>query len=638
MYNFFCMGMISEAPPLPTIAPVTHTSAAPGGIFSSSRKRNVILSLLLVLITLAVYNGITHNAFINVDDNGYVTENEHVHQGLTLDTMTWAVTTYACENWHPLTWWSHALDWQLFGKNAAGHHYMSVLLHALNAVLLFWLLQSATGFTWRSLFVAALFAVHPVNVESVAWAAERKNVLSMVFFLLAMLAYGWYAQRPSLRRYASVAFLFALALMAKPQVVTLPCVLLLWDYWPLQRFGSRKNFDGAVPARFAPASVGWLILEKIPLLLLSAGDALLTMAAQHNAVRGGIRGYSLPVRLGNAAVAYARYVGHAFWPLHLSPAYSHPGDTLRLWQVAAACGFLLCTTGLVLATKKRYLLVGWLWFLGILVPMIGFVQVGDQAMADRYAYIPYIGLFWMVTWAIADAVRDWHVSSRWLAAPACLAVVAVGLVTPRQVSYWHDSETLWKYAIQASDRNYIAHSYLAAVLTKEGKHEEAIVEYKAAEHLHEYPLTEIAYFADYELRNEHIDGAIADARRVLQGTDNRAARETAYRDLGIAYTRLGKPDKAKDNYDHALQLDPTDPYALMGMGLLDYRDSDFAGAAEFFSRAVNVEPIDFHYLLLARSLEKSGRKAEANTAYKQARTISEDLTLAQKKADWFLSN
>jgi len=242
---------------------------------------------------------------------------------------------------------------------------MSVLLHALSAVLLFLLLQSATGFTWRSLIVAALFAVHPVNVESVAWAAERKNVLSMVFFLLAMLAYGWYAQRPSVRRYGSVAVLFAFALMAKPQVVTFPCVLLLWDYWPLQRFGSPANL--AAPPRFARASIRWLILEKIPLLLLAAGDALLTMRAQHNAVRGGMS-YSLPVRLENTVVAYVRYVGHAFWPVHLSPAYSHPVGQFpcgRWWRRVHS---LLSATALILASRQRYLLIGWLWFLGILVP------------------------------------------------------------------------------------------------------------------------------------------------------------------------------------------------------------------------------------------------------------------------------
>jgi tetratricopeptide (TPR) repeat protein len=630
------MATISEASPTALLAPTIESSPAARGLFSSSRKRNVVLSLLLVLATLALYNGIVHNAFINVDDNGYVTENEHVHAGLTPATLRWALTTFACENWHPLTWVSHALDWQLFGKNAAGHHYMSVLLHALNAVLLFLLLQSATGFTWRSLVVAALFAVHPVNVESVAWAAERKNVLSMMFFLLAMLAYGWYAQRPSVRRYASVAVLFAFALMAKPQVITFPFVLMLWDIWPLRRFRSAANSED--PSRFAPASMRWLIVEKIPLLLLSAGDALLTMRAQHNAVRGAMTGYSLPVRLGNVVVSYTRYVGHAFWPLHLSPAYPHPGGAIPLWQVVASCAFLLSTTALVLASRKGYLLVGWLWFLGILVPMIGIVQVGDQAMADRYAYIPFIGLFWMATWTIAEAGREWQLSSRWLSVPFCLAVAGAAILTPRQVGYWQNSETLWRYALSVTDRNFIAHSYLAAVLTKEERHEEAIVEYAQAEEIHQYPLTEVVYFADYELRHEHVSGAIADARRVLQGTNNRIAREMAYRDLGIANTRLGKASEARENYNQALQLDPNDPYALMGMGLLAYRDTDFPTAADFFSRAVKDDPIDFHYLLLATALQKCDRQAEASAAYAQARRISSDWTLAQRKADWFLSN
>ena len=629
------MPTISEECPATSLTPTVQSSSALQDLFSSSRKRSVVLSLLLLLITLAVYNGVIHNAFINIDDNEYVTENVHIQAGLTPATLKWALTTFACENWHPLTWVSHALDWQLFGKNAAGHHYMSVLLHALSAVLLFLLLQSATGFTWRSLIVAALFAVHPVNVESVAWVAERKNVLSMVFFLLALLAYGWYAQRPSMRRYGSVAVLFALALMAKPQVVTFPCVLLLWDYWPLQRFGSPANL--AAPPRFARASIRWLILEKIPLLLLSAGDALLTMRAQHDAVRGGLT-YSLPVRLENTAVAYARYVGHAFWPVHLSPAYSHPGAAIPLWQVVASCAFLLSATALILASRQKYLLIGWLWFLGILVPMIGIVQVGDQAMADRYAYIPFIGLFWMATWTIAEAGRDWHVSPRWLAVPACLAIAGTAILTPRQVSYWRNSETLWRYALSVTDRNFIAHSYLAAALTKENRHEEAMVEYTQAEQIHPYPLTDVVYFADYELRHDHLSGAMADARRVLQGTDDGDAREMAFRDLGIGYTKLGKASEATENYSQALQIDPHDPFALLGMGLLAYRDANFPTAVDFFSRAVAVEPIDFHYLLLATALQKCGRQAEAGAAFAQAQRISSDWTQAQDKAHWFLSN
>jgi Flp pilus assembly protein TadD len=630
------MGTTSEVSEAASLEPAIESSLRKQGLFSSPRKRSAVLSLLLALATLAVYNSVVHNAFINFDDNLYVTNNQHVQAGLTSATVRWALTSFEVENWHPLTWFSHALDWQLFGKNAAGHHYTSLLFHAINAVLLFLLLQSATGFTWRSLMVATLFALHPVNVESVAWVAERKNVLSMLFFLLALLAYGWYAQRPSVQRYTSVALLFALGLMAKPQVITLPFVLLLWDYWPLQRFRFAGNDE--VPSRYAPASIRWLAIEKVPLLFLSTADAVVTIRAQHAAMHAAMAEYALHTRLANAMIAYARYVAHAFWPLRLAPFYPLRDDSIPLGQVLMSCAFLLLVTGFAFASRKRYLLVGWLWFLGTLVPMIGVVQVGNQAMADRYAYISFIGLFWMVTWTIAETSREWHLSWRGLAVPACLAVACAALLTTRQVGYWHDSETLWRYTLSVTDRNFMAHAYLAGELTKQNRHEEAIEEYTQAEQLHRYPLEQVAYLADYELRHEHVSGAIADARRVLQGTNDRDVREMAFRDLGIANTMLRKAPEARENYSQALQLDPHDRFALMGMGLLAYRDTDFPTAAEYFSRAVAADASDVNYLLLAAALQKCGRQAEASTAYAQAQRVSSDWTQAQKKADWFLAN
>jgi Flp pilus assembly protein TadD len=621
-------GFEVQAPPELKMAP---------GIFSSARKQRIVLCLLLALTTLGIYNGVARNGFINVDDNDYLIDNQQIHTGLTLKTIKWALTTHQADNWHPLTWMSHALDWELFGRNANGHHYVSVLIHCLNAVLLFLLLESATGFTWRSLFVAALFALHPANVESVAWAAERKNVLSMLFFLLAMLAYNRYAERTSVRRYWPVAALYALGLMAKPQVITFPFVLLLWDYWPLQRFGSRRTLDGE--SRFSPAPFSRLVLEKVPLLLLSAADAVLTMRAQHKALDYAEGTYRFSVRFGNAVVAYARYIGHTLWPVHLAPAYPHPGDTLPLWQIVAATVLLVVITVLAIASRKRYALVGWLWFLGILVPMIGVIQVGDQAMADRYAYIPFIGLFWIVTWSAAELASRFHVNARWLAIPAALAIAGCAFITMRLVSYWHDSETLWRYTLAvAPDRNFMAHSYLAGILTQENKHEEAMKEYIAAEKYHEYPLTQVVYFADYELRHNHIEGAIADAKRVIAGTNDRDAREMAYRDLGIAYTQLAQPTEAKENYQQALQINPHDPYALMGMGLLAYRAHDFATAIGFFSQNAAIDPGAFDYLLLTEALRHAGRKDEASAAYAKAQQTSADLTEAQKKADWFLTN
>lgn len=631
------MGTALDVAPVTPLKPSGGFLSTSSGLFSSPGRLRVALSLLIALATLIVYNGVSRNGFINLDDNLYLIQNEHVHEGLTLSTVKWSLTAYEVGNWHPLTWMSFALDWQLFGKNTGGHHYVSALLHALNAVLLFLLLESVTGFTWGSFFVAALFAVHPINVESVAWAAERKTVLSALFFLLAIMAYRWYAKRPSIGRYVSVALLYVLGLSAKPQVITFPFVLLLWDYWPLQRFLSQENADEK--PRFAPASFWQLLLEKAPLIVLSAVEAIITMRAQHNAVQDGQAGYGLPVRLANAVVAYARYAGHAVWPVHLSPAYPHPGNTLPVWQVVASTAFLLSVTLLAVILRKKYLLVGWFWFLGILVPMIGVVQVGDQAMADRYSYIPFIGLFWIGAWSFAEAAQKWRISPRWLAAPATLAIAAAGLLTVRQITYWHDSETLWRYALAVTpERNFMAHNYLAGILTQENRHEEAIHEYLAAEQLHTYPLPQIAYFADYELRHGHRADAIAHARRILRGTTDRGACEIAYRDLGIAYTQLAKPDEARANYEQALALDPGDPYALMGMGLLAYRESDFKTAVGYFSRTVAVDPSDFDYLLLATALRQAGREPEANSARAEAQRVSKDWTEAQNKAHWFLTN
>jgi tetratricopeptide (TPR) repeat protein len=395
--------------------PRKRATFQPGtGRFAQPAKRTLVLGLVLVVATLVLYYPAIHHPFVNYDDDGYVTENVHVQAGLNWDTVEWGFTSYDLANWHPLTWLSHALDCQFFQLDPAGHHGTNLVLHALNAALLFWILRQATGFMGRSIMVAALFALHPVNVESVVWVAERKNLLSMLFFLLALGAYRWYAREPRPGRYSVVAFLFALGLMAKPQVITLPFVLLLWDYWPLRRmfatdqepFSAIKAPD-AIPAR----SFSQLLLEKLPLVALSAISAVITMKAQ--LVGGGFNpDVSLSARLANAIVSYARYVAKAFWPARLVPMYPHPGNSLPKWEVLSALLFLLMVTELVTAARRRrYLPVGWLWFLGTLIPMIGLVQVGKQAMADRYAYLPFIGLFLMICWGVADCVVA---SSQWL--------------------------------------------------------------------------------------------------------------------------------------------------------------------------------------------------------------------------------
>ena len=588
------------------------------------------MCLLLVLLTLAFYNPIVHNGFTNFDDNGYITDNAHVRAGLTWDTVKWAFTSRDCANWHPVTWLSHALDCQLFRLNPAGHHYVNVLLHAVNAILLFLLLESATGLTWPSFMVAALFALHPVNVESVAWAAERKNVLSMFFFLFTLHAYGWYVRRASVRRYAVVAALFALGLMAKPEIVTLPFVLLLWDYWPLRRMGGGLPAEN-LPGGLVPRSFSFLFLEKVPLLLLSAGSGVITLVAQ----RGGqaLRDVPAWVRFGNAAVAYVRYLGKAFWPVRLAVPYPHPGRLLPIWEILASAAVLLLSTGLVLRWRDhRYLVVGWFWFLGTLVPVIGLVQVSTQAMADRYAYLPYIGLFVCVIWGVAETAQERKISAVWLGVPAVLVLFTLGIVSRHQLAYWHDSESLWRHTLSVTQRNYAAHDALGHALADQGRVKEAMVEFNAAESLHAYSAAEMVRFGFYEQTHGHVQEAIEQYRQALDNSPDSNTRAVALNLLGSAFTQMGDIPRAKMSYAYALKENPDNGAALVGSGLLAERDGDFRFAVEQISHAIKVEPTDVGYLLLGQALRRAGHTTEADEACAQAQRISHDFAQAQQSA------
>ncbi len=622
----------------------TLASRPPERSFTMGERRGTVLCLLLVLMTLAVYNPIVHNQFTNLDDDSYILDNTHVRAGLTWDTVKWAFTSRDAANWHPLTWLSHALDCQLFRLNPVGHHYVNVLLHAANAVLLFLLLESATGLTWPSLMVSALFALHPVNVESVGWAAERKNVLSMLFFLLTLHAYGWYVRRGGIRRYTVVAALFALGLMAKSEIITLPFVLLLWDYWPLQRMGGFSVFsfqfsvlrqrtadnlaDAVVPVS---RSFSFLFLEKIPLLLLSAGSAVVTLLAQS----GGhaVRTASTRVRFGNAVVAYVRYLGKAFWPVRLAVLYPHLGRFLPNWEIAASALVLILLTVLVVRWRShRYLVVGWFWFLGTLVPVIGIVQVGVQSMADRYAYLPYIGLFVCVVWGVAEIGRERKIAPAWLAAPAVLIFLTLGLLTRHQIAYWHDSETLWRHTLSVTEHNYVAHDGLARAMAKQGRIEDAIVEHNAAEDLHAYSASDMVEVGVFEQTHGHVQDAIEQYRRSLEAATDSNSRAVALSRLGSAFMQMGDLSRAKLSYAYALQQDPENGVALVGSGVLAERDGDFAFAVAQISHAMKIEPTDVGYLLVAQALHRAGRAQEADDAFAEAQKISRDFAQAQHSA------
>lgn len=611
-------------------------------LFTSPAKRTFVLCLLLFAVTLALYTPVAKNDFINFDDDTYIINNPHVRAGLTWETVKWSFTTFEQGNWDPPTWLSHALDCDLFGLHSGGHHFVSALLHALNAAILFWLLESATGFTWRSLVVAALFALHPINVESVAWAAERKNVLSMLFLLLAFVAYGWYTRRPALRRYSVVFLLYALALMSKPQVVTFPFLLLLWDYWPLGRIAN----GGLNPSQTNPqvtqkSSPGWLLLEKLPLFLLSVIDGVITVLAQRagHALRTA-SDYSLLNRVENALISYVRYLDFAVWPTKLAMFYPHPEKLFPPWQVAGAFLILLLITVAVLAQKRERpaLLVGWLWFLGSMFPMIGIIQVGAHAMADRFAYIPFIGLFVMVVWAVAgwlDPPKIAPASSvRITAAIAIVAALAAfALATHRQIAYWRNSQTVWERALAVTNNNFVAEDNLALFLAQTGHEEESAAHLRAALAIKPDDVLAMLDLGTYEHGHGNVLSAIERYKFVAAHAADREVRTNAYANLASAYRQIGDYQDAKYWYQQALQLTPGRPMSLVGLGLIAEHDGDYAEAIRQFSQAMAIQPTAVGYLLLADALEHAGQTQEAEAARQQGARFSRNLDEAQKQAN-----
>jgi hypothetical protein len=425
-----------------------------------------------------------------------------------------------------------------------------LLLHALNALLLFWLLLQATGYAGRSFAAAALFALHPCNVEAVAWVAERKTVLSMVFFLLTLIAYRWYARRPAVSRYLVVAILFALGLMSKPQIITLPCVLLLWDYWPLGRMFASRGADlaGETPGHVLPGrSLSWLLLEKLPLLALSAGSAFLTMKAQWvNRTLGGLNTYSFPVRLSSVIVSYVRYVGHAFWPVRLSFFYPHARNTAPAGQLAAALLLLLLITWLALASRnRRYFAVGWLWFLGTLVPMIGLIQLGNgEAMTDRFGYVPFVGLFIAVCWGVADWAGRWRFSEVWLPAGTMAILLLLMFATRRQLSYWSDDLTLWTHSAEVVSNNAMAENMIGETLAQRGDRESALAHFQAAASMDPlFPFPHL-HIGIYEEEHHQPREAIEQLQKVIDLTQSAAdhmpaIRNEAFVHMSFAYNQIG---------------------------------------------------------------------------------------------------
>jgi Flp pilus assembly protein TadD len=554
--------------------------------------------LLLSLTVIAVFWQVQNHAFIHLDDTEYVTDNIHVRTGLRWNNFTWAFTSTHAANWHPLTWLSHMLDCELFGLNPKGHHLTSLLFHLVNSLLLFVLLQRMTGTSWRSGFVAALFALHPLHVESVAWVAERKDVLSTFFLFLTLLSYIWYVERPRFYRYLLIILSFALGLMAKPMLVTLPFLLLLLDFWPLERFklGPSGNNQTATHRPPINAKKPWrqalaLLMEKIPLFVLAAASSLVTFTVQKSAGSvGSLEIYPFKLRLANALLSYVRYIIKMIWPQNLAVFYPHPGQSLPMWQAALAGLMLVVISTAVIRAGRRYpyLPVGWLWYVGTLVPVIGLVQVGAQAMADRYTYVPLIGLFIMISWGVVDWLGSWRYAKPALTAAATSLLGALMVCTFLQVRHWENSLTLFEHTLRVTTNNSQIHNNLANVLTEKGMLQEAIPHYTKA----------------LEINPNNAD---------------------AHTNLGVALAHQGKLEDAIKHYSVALRLKPNSPELHNNLGVALFRRGHIPGAIDHYLTAVQLKP-DYAeaYNNLGNALAQQEKLVEAEAFYAKALKIRAD--------------
>ena len=586
-------------------------------------KPAIWVTLALIAVNVIVYAAVRHYEFAgDWDDLAYVTQNPNISKGLTWEGIAWAFTSGYAANWHPLTWLSHMLDIQLFGMNAGAHHVTNLVLHIANTVLLFGFLLSATGALGRSAFVAALFAVHPLHVESVAWVAERKDVLSTLFWMLTVCAYVAYVRRQRPGRYVAVVLLFGLGLMAKPMLVTLPFVLLLLDYWPLGRVAL-----GDWPA-WRP-----LVREKIPLLALAAASSVVTFLVQrHGGAVNSLDALPLNLRLENAAVAYVGYIGKMLWPAGLTTLYpfvrSLPG-----WQVAGSTLVLAGVSALTvkLAPRRPYVAVGWLWYLGMLVPVIGLVQVGAQSMADRYTYVPLIGLFIIVAWGFTDLLANWQYRRIGLPAAAALIVGACVVTARAQVAYWANTFALWSHAVEVTSDNYRAHAKLGNLLSQRGDSAGAIIHYSEALRINPKFLDMRNNLANALARQGKVNEAMEQYTQALRIVPEYAS---AHNGLGALLADQGRVAEAIDHYRQALQTDPNFAQARNNLAAALAGEGKVDEAIQQLTAAVRVEPnsTEFHYNL-GLLLKTKGDTAEAARHFQTALTLNPKFLDARRALD-----
>lgn len=527
--------------------------AAPGTNAGSSSRPWALIAMTLLLLALVwlVFGQTIHHDFVNIDDGAYVYKNPRVTGGLTVNSVIWAFTHSHAANWHPLTWISHMLDCQLYGLNPGGHHLTNVLIHSFNVIMVFVVLRAMTGSFWRSGFTAALFSIHPLRIESVAWISERKDLLSGAFFLLTVWAYTKYVRNGrSVRHYAWVVVFFALGLLSKPMLVTAPLILLLIDYWPLGRL--------ELPNGLGFANVKRLLLEKLPLVLMAIGSCLVTIVAQKSALQT-LTVLSLPLRLGNAVISCLVYVRQMFWPTDLAPFYPFVFTDVTIVRVLLCAAGLVLITALVLALRRhRYLVTGWFWYLVMLAPVIGVVQVGSQAHADRYTYLPQIGLAMLVVWSLTEFVGSLRLYRPILPAAGIFVVSALTLAAHAQAAVWKDSETLWRKALTRTSDNLVAELNLGEAVYQQGNTHEAIDRFE----------------------------------RALQISGNPAAVASAHSSLGVVLLEIGRAKESLEHLQTALALEPRNPDTHYNLGNTLLQMDRAAEAVREYEQALAIDPDD----------------------------------------------
>jgi tetratricopeptide (TPR) repeat protein len=545
-----------------------------------SRRRDWLAAAALAAVTLIVFSPALGCEFVNFDDYTYVERNPNVTGGLTAAGMRWAFTTFRTANWHPLTWLSLQLDASLFGPHAWAFHLTNVVFHAANAALVFLALRALTDSFWRSAAVALLFAVHPLRVESVAWVAERKDVLSVFFGLLALWAYAHYARRPSAILYCAIAGALALSLLCKPMLVTLPFLLLVLDWWPLARARTVRAW-------------GWRVIEKLPLFALVAASSVMSYRAQsaEGAVQG-LEDFPPSARVANAVISYGVYLAKTAWPVGLAAFYPHPGTA---WSLARALGSAvllaaLTAGALVLRRRAPYLLAGWLWYLGTLVPVIGLVQVGNQAMADRYSYFPQIGVLIALCWGVADLAR---VRGRLTAAAAGAgaAALVLAILTVIQIDVWHDSLSLWRHALAVTGESATVAGNLAETLEEHKQLAEAVPYYREAVRLAPNSIQARTNLGNALRSLGKLDDAAEEYAAICRLTPD---SPVGYTQLGLLYLRQHKLKEAADQFEKSWRLEPDRVDGVLNRALVEEERDDFDKAAEFYRQALALQPDSPH--------------------------------------------